>query len=141
MITIDNLEQMSEFEVVFTSVKHVLANGRPSIDEDTGLCKYSGIGCGAAPFIKIEHREMPYDEVGEGITVSTAWRGLVVAGLAPEKHSRLICILQNAHDSSAQAVARLLMGVEGFVESYKFEISRLLPEFVEQLKAAGIDLS
>lgn len=99
-ITIPGFESMTAQEVFDMSARHVLANGRPSMDGDN--CVYYGIGCAAAVFIREDSRTLPMK--------TATWNRVVSDGLAPDHNKQLIRELQYAHDSSHDSTK--------FVESF-----------------------
>ena len=95
-ITIDGFESLTKQQMFDMSAKHVLANGRRSTND--GGCIYSGIGCAAAPFIKLEYREdADRAEAGSG------WSFLHDADLVPGHNSGLVAAMQECHDSAHSA--------------------------------------
>ena len=102
-ITIDGFESLTKQQMFDMSAKHVLANGRRSTND--GGCVYSGIGCAAAPFIKLEYRE-DADRAEAG----SSWPFLCSADFVPGHNSGLVTAMQKCHDSADS---------NGFVEDFK----------------------
>lgn len=89
-ITIKGFAQMAPQQVLEMSVRHVAANGKPSVNE-SGQCVYSGIGCAAAPFIQ------PAKRAGAEFK---NWTGLASQHRIPYIHALLVGRLQDAHDTA-----------------------------------------
>lgn len=117
-ITIDGFENLSEQEIFDISLTHVRKNGTPSVTFRHGTfgCIYSGIGCAAAPFIKLEYRETADDTGG-------AWGELLQNKMVPNNNFIFMSKIQNAHDSAAVTK----MDGEKFIKLFNsdmFQISR-----------------
>lgn len=123
--TIDGFEKLTEQEVVNISVAHVLKNGRPSLKEGTDLCAYSGIGCGAAPFLKEENREKA-DNQGEEEGVDSSWCSLERTACVPLIHHKLVQVLQSCHDDAAITSAEYDLP---FITAYKDYVRRLVNDY------------
>lgn len=85
--------RMTKQELFNTSAKHVLKNGRPSINSKR-QCRYAGIGCAAAPFLKPSMRAA-LD------TQNVVWTALVGNGKVSPHHRLLVQELQGCHDNPA----------------------------------------
>ena len=103
-VTIEGFEQLTEQEAFDISAKHVLKNGRQSVKNDGYKCVYTGIGCGASPFIREEHRARCDEGVANG------WTGLASQHLVPEHLKDVVHKLQRCHDYADKT---------NFVEDYK----------------------
>jgi len=134
MLSIKELPTMSREDVIERSVRHVLKNGKPSVDA-TGRCVYSGIGCGAAPFLTPMSRKVA-DGKGRASAASCGWWTLVREGEVAQQHENLICLLQHCHDSAASTSYE---GEMGFVEKYKKKLLERFPNdpTVEKLLKEG----
>lgn len=115
--TIDNLPDMTAQEVFDTAAKHVLTNGRPSLNRKN--CVYSGIGCAAAPFLKPEFTKRA-DEVGNWMTLHTRNK-------VPDNHLSLIVELQSCHDDAARY--RSSRDSAGFISGFKFNMRNVAERF------------
>jgi hypothetical protein len=91
---IDGFDKLTKQQLFDISRKHLEGTGQCSVRTHDGLCVYSGTGCGAAPFIKPEHRR-DADRYG-------SWRSLIKQeGFASTHESNFVVALQRAHDSAA----------------------------------------
>ena len=108
---IEGFEQLTEEQCIDMSVRHVLKNGRPSMDEKLGGCTYKGIGCGAAPFLTPKGRK----------TYRGLWANLVYYGDVPMHNDHVIIRLQQCHDRSASA--------DDFIGQYKRAIRLTFPAY------------
>lgn len=109
--TIEGFESLSEQQIVDMSVAHVLGNGRASYDESSYKGLYSGIGCGTAPFLREEVRELADSK-------SYSWTGLCRNSLVPRHGEDLLVKLQACHDHSSSK--------EDFIPHYKKEVANML---------------
>jgi hypothetical protein len=100
---IDGFEQLTPQQCFDMAARHVLANGRPSIDE-SGSCCYTGIGCAAAPFL-----------TEEGKRQNWAWGSMPGR---PDTNEDLIGAMQDAHDYADRAPDR-------FVDDFKDRMRQL----------------
>ena len=125
-ITIDGFESLTKQQMFDMSAKHVLANGRRSTND--GGCVYSGIGCAAAPFIKLEYRE-DADRAEAG----SSWPFLCSADFVPGHNSGLVTAMQKCHDSADS---------NGFVEDFKkrmLEVAKWYNLSADVLKTGILD--
>lgn len=114
---IDGFENLTAEQCIDMAVRHVLKNGKPSMNSD-GHCVYSGIGCAAAPFLK--------PEVRDAFPASWGWQRLIREGKVPTDNRATIAELQNCHDSAAHDA--LHTGKE-FLPSFKANITRSFPDY------------
>lgn len=116
-LTIPGFTNLTKREAIEISVKHVLANGKPSISEFGG-CYYSGCGCAAAPFLRPEVRQQADNADKLYASGDTCWNALVDAKLV-QKHLRdTIKLLQSCHDESEFAYRRGGSSAE-FIKEFK----------------------
>lgn len=111
-------DKLSPQQILNASVKHVLANGEPSVDERS--CKYSGIGCGAAPFLTVKGRAAA-DNAVHGVS----WTALVNTSQVSGHEQTLVQALQNAHDNAAGGDRR----GEFFLNEWKANIKNVAERF------------
>lgn len=97
-ITIPGFENLSRQEIFNISVRHVLANGKKSMNDQQ--CVYSGIGCAAAPFIREEERQAS-DGRCSSMVGGSNWANLRSGGYVPDHHVEFIQNLQQCHDNSS----------------------------------------
>ena len=108
---------MTAQEVFDASAKHILAQGRPSIEPDSGLCLYrcdDGRMCAAGIFISDDVYRAEYHE-------EQSWGHLVSLYPAefPYQHHDLIMALQEAHDWSGGQSGGGGSNAETFIRLYK----------------------
>jgi hypothetical protein len=119
---------MSKQQLFDMAAKHVLANGKPSVEVQSdgyGVCCYSGIGCAAAPFIAPEWRN--YSRGG--------WSH--VAYEANCDHEKFfIKELQKCHDGAAGASTRNHSTLQytwienpDFIEDYKTAMRQVAADY------------
>jgi hypothetical protein len=95
-LTINGFSKLSKQQIFDTSVAHVLKNGRPSMEGR--VCKYGGIGCGMAPFLKegkADVADSAQDRYG-----ASGWNELAARNRVPQKHKSFAVELQEAHDNA-----------------------------------------
>ena len=114
---IDGFEDLTPEQCIDMAVKHVLRNGRPSVDKD-GICCYFGIGCAAAPFLTPLARE----------TLPGTWNHLVAAGYVPANNRHTIADLQRCHDTAC---------LSDFVSEFKSYVQQSFPD----LHLPSVDLA
>lgn len=91
--TIDGFKELTKQQMFDMSAKHVLANGRPSVNSTTLSCVYSGIGCAAAPFLRPEERA----KIDNG-NDETDWLSLNRNDIVPSHEVVFVYGLQCCHD-------------------------------------------
>ena len=102
-ITIPGFEKLTQQEMFDISARHILATGKPSVNEGSTLCVYAGSGCAAAPFIREDQRE-----IADGLDTSgwgTGWQWLSNDGHVPKHEDDFVVRLQLCHDDNAATVS------------------------------------
>ena len=97
-ITIPGFEKLTKQEMFDISARHILATGKPSVNEGSTLCVYAGSGCAAAPFIREDQRE-----IADGLDISarsTGWKSLSDNGHVPKHEDDFVVRLQLCHDDA-----------------------------------------
>ena len=105
-ITIPGFEKLTKQEMFDISARHILATGKPSVNEGSTLCVYAGSGCAAAPFIREEERKKadePKVYFGTKYPYS-GWGDLASNNLVPRHHQDLVADFQVCHDTYASKV-------------------------------------
>lgn len=90
-------EKETKQELFDISYKHVMEQGKPSVDRSLGCWyRYHGLSCGAAPFIK------EYDEGMEGYSwEEVAWAYPENLDARAVEFSGFVESLQSAHDEAS----------------------------------------
>lgn len=94
-ITLATLPQATAQQVFDQVAKHLLTQGRKSIDREWGMCMYrgdSGAVCAAGCLILDAEYKKEMEE--------KSWFTLATIGWVPPAHSSLIDSLQSVHDHS-----------------------------------------
>ena len=97
-ITIPGFEKLTKQEMFDISARHILATGKPSVNEGSTLCVYAGSGCAAAPFIREDQRE-----IADGLDIGargTGWKSLSDNGHVPKHEDDFVVRLQLCHDDA-----------------------------------------
>jgi len=100
MITLANIEQATEQEIINQVSENLVRQNEKCVDEN-GLCVFRGknnMKCAAGHLIS----DKEFDNLIQidGISNNSGWLALICKGVAPKKHGRLIICLQQIHDTS-----------------------------------------
>lgn len=107
---IPGFESLTMQQMFDMAAKHVLKNGKASVDPD-GQCAYTGIGCAASPFLTKRARSL----------ISGSWGALVRRSHVPSDNRNFIQQLQNCHDIHAMEsdfIHRFKADMEGVARNY-----------------------
>lgn len=118
--TIEGFTSLDKQELFDRAARHVLSNGRPSIKGTT--CQYGGIGCAAAPFLRLEER----DHMDE---YQAQWSELVKHRQVPPHEADFVGALQDAHDDYRQST--------DFVKDYRAAMLRLANRYALDVGVLG----
>lgn len=128
-ITIDNLDNLSKQELFDMSAHHILSTRLKSFNISTRTCSYSGFGCGAAPFLKSDYRELADSFGSWDSLVGCSWDGSI--GISSARTStrnftisghehRFIRELQRCHDNAPE---------ENFISEWTWKMRVLAEEY------------
>ena len=117
--------EMTPQEIIDASVSHVISQGKPCIDENTGTCVYrrhGGLQCAASIFISDSEYKEKWDMEIDGVPFFEAIGK--VTNPPESKKIGLITKLQQMHDDTAN----MQVSDEEFIKMYKEHCIDAIPE-------------